>query len=1051
MLLEQASDWLGWPHPARILDPSGEGAAACASLAKSKIGEPLKRGFPGLELQTGILTPDPGSATTASPLAIVCELPRGAQPEILREAHRLAWNFSRSALLITLEPHRLVAWSCYQDPSQEEELRQVCHLSTEPTSRGSSDQRQIRLLLHWVSLITGDVLRRRSEHFPADGRADQLLLKNLKEVRSRLVEDGLERNVCHDLLARVIFTQFLFHRKDSSGNPFFNKNLLDRRCNGALRDVHSELASILTDKEDTYSLFQWLDERFNGDLFPGEGASTGEERLAAWNAERSAVKPSHLQLLADFVAGDVDTTDRQMLLWPQYSFDTIPLEFISSAYEEFLTGDREKSKAYYTPSHLVDYVLDAVLPWEGRRWDLRILDPACGSGIFLVKAFQRIIHRWRRAHDREPLVRDLKPLLANNFYGVDRDPDAVRVACFSLYLAMADAIEPKHYLTRERVFPRLRGSRLVAKDFFDESTEGFRTEGDQASFDLVIGNAPWGENSSKVASDDVVAGKGRTRQQKMTKAQSWAKRFGWPITNHDIGPLFVAKGLPLINDAGRLAMLQPASSWLYNRAKPAEALRAKLFGDYTVDEVTNLSALRHELFSGAIGPACVIVAGRGKPAPSHAFPYFTPKPIGGPMAANTIDSQRFGHVTQREAAKNPWVWSILALGRNRDLQLIYRFRDHDNLAKLKKKGVVLTRQGVIPGKAMQKRLDEHQGRRMFEAPNFPGGTFLDLDASAAGIWHDPLVTERDSTNFEAFKNPQLLIKQGFVKHRSRFRAVRVRPDDPEWGVICKSTYMTVRDLSNDGRYLDAAALVYNSLFGAYFIALTSSRMGHYRTEAKTNEVLAVPLPEGCPDLSEVTRIDDIDRLTRKAFSLTEADWLLVEDLLNVSLADASRASGPGLRPTNRGADADDNDPDLAAYGKTFVRVLRSTFGPEHAVATTIFKEPDDVLLPVRMITLHLNDPDKHEQTFDVIDDSLLLDQLASFNRDSPTQSARAGDAPVFGRIAFLFHPSQQGHVTSLTIVKPDEYRYWTRSQAMSDADELASAILQAAGRETRRT
>ena len=112
------------------------------------------------------------------------------------------------------------------------------------------------------------------------------------------------------------------------------------------------------------------------------------------------MKPEHLKLLADLVSGTIDTTDRQLRLWPQYSFDTIPLEFISSVYEEFLTEDRDANKAYYTPSHLVDYVLDAVLPWDGDEWNLRILDPACGSGIFLVKAFQRLIHRWRRARTR---------------------------------------------------------------------------------------------------------------------------------------------------------------------------------------------------------------------------------------------------------------------------------------------------------------------------------------------------------------------------------------------------------------------------------------------------------------------------------------------------------------------------------------------------------------------------------------------------------------------------------------------------------------------------
>ncbi len=109
VLLEQASNWLGWPQPHLLLHPRGEGAAVCADSAKSKIGEPLKRAFPGLVVETGILTPDPVGAGSAAPLAVICQFPTGAQPEAVQEAHRLAWNFSRTALLITVEPHRLMA------------------------------------------------------------------------------------------------------------------------------------------------------------------------------------------------------------------------------------------------------------------------------------------------------------------------------------------------------------------------------------------------------------------------------------------------------------------------------------------------------------------------------------------------------------------------------------------------------------------------------------------------------------------------------------------------------------------------------------------------------------------------------------------------------------------------------------------------------------------------------------------------------------------------------------------------------------------------------
>jgi len=1065
MVLEQACDWFGWPRPQYVLNPEGQGAAVGADLAKRKIGEPLKRAFPRLVVETGILIPDANGPATMAPLAVICHFPAGARPEALQEAHRLAWNFSRAALLITLEPHRLMAWSCFQDPDQAEDLRRICELQTPgsvfPTVR-TPEQQQIRELLHWVSLVTGNFLHQRPNHFPTTGRADFLLLKNLKHVRRLLIDLGLDRNICHDLLARVIFTQFLFHRKDSAGNPFLSSTLLAKRCEGSLRRIHSDLKSILQDKDETYSLFFWLNDRFNGDLFPDEKDKTPTSRRAAWQAEKDAVKPSHLSLLADLVSGTIDTTDRQLRLWPQYAFDTIPLEFISSIYEEFLTEDRDASKAYYTPPHLVDYVLDAVLPWQGEDWNLKILDPACGSGIFLVKAFQRIIHRWRRQQGREPRVRDLKPLLANNLYGVDRNPDAVRVACFSLYLTMADAIDPKHYVTREKVFPRLRGRHLIAKDFFDETTQGFQTVEDAEKFDLIIGNAPWGKGSADSTSDiptDRLTAKNRgnesQRQKKLTKAQRWSRkswtRYGrWPIANNDIGPLFVAKSLHLVNQAGHVAMVQPAPPWLYYRTRPAKALRKKVFTSFVVDEVTNLSALRRELFAGVVGPACVLVVGRGKSNPQDMIFYFTPKPLR--TSANIggfhVEPHDVSQVTHEEAANDPLIWSVLALGGRRDLHLIRRLSRLRNLAGLEKEGKVLTRMGVIPGDQV-KQLPDLANKPYFEESQFPEGVFLELQAAAAPPWDDPRVHSKDSTDFEAFKNPQLLIKQSFTVDAGRFRAALVNSHDPDWGVICKETYLSVRDMSSKGETIQAACLAYNSLIATYFLFLTSSRLGHFITEVPTKEITAVPLPTDCPEISFFTSFRAIDEFIEESMSLTHAERAIIEDFLGISLPDTLRKTpGPARRATTRSSNPDQNETEVSVYCKVLTRVLKNTFGQGRLIATTIYQEPDAVRLPVRMITVHLGWHGRDALTIEPIESNDLLDKLASFHNDILESKALSatGAGTGFRRVAMFFHSheSSRGRVRNLTIIKPDEYRYWTRSQAMRDADELSAAIMRAA-------
>ena len=251
-------------------------------------------------------------------------------------------------------------------------------------------------------------------------------------------------------------------------------------------------------------------------------------------------------------------------------------------------------------------------------------------------------------------------------------------------------------------------------------------------------------------------------------------------------------------------------------------------------------------------------------------------------------------------------------------------------------------------------------------------------------------------------------------------------------------------MSPDGRHIRAACVGYNSLLAIYFLFLTSSRLGHYITEVPSKELLAVPLPSSCPDISSFTSFEDIDEFVFDAFSLTEADRAIVDDLLKVSLPDAIRKRpGPARKPTTRTADSDHDEVELSAYSYTLTRVLKSTFGVDKAVSVTIFQDSGVSSLPFRMVTVHLGWYARPELRVEKIESEDMLNRLGSFHRDV----LRAKGGMSFQRVAFFFHTHEADgeRVRNLTIIKPDEYRYWTRSQAMRDADELTSAILQAAG------
>lgn len=1063
MLLDDAHNFLGWPTPDQVLDPVGSGARIYADFAKQKIGAALRRQFSNLQVETGVLAADPNSDSTEAPIAVVCQFPSGADDDMLDFAHKLAWNFSRTALLITLEPYRLIAWSCCQHPKETLQHRRVCELPSIPnvSMAGGTQQRAVRDLLHWVSLITGNLLKSQPEKFPAEGRADALLLKDLKNIRRELLSDGLPENYCHDLLARVIFTQFLFHRKDSDGRPFFDELFLKGRCQGALRrDDHKELASILADKNETYALFGWLDEKFNGDLFPGKENQTDEERERAWKDEKDSVTRNHLHLLADFVSGRIDTSTKQLTLWPQYSFDTIPLEFISSVYEEFLNEEKLRDKAYYTPAHLVDFVLDAVLPWNGEEWDLKVLDASCGSGIFLVKAFQRLIHRWRRENKgKDPLVSDLKPILANNLIGVDKNEEAVRVACFSLYLAMADAIEPRYYLKREKVFPRLRGTQLIAQDFFDESTPGYRTKEDAGSFDLVLGNAPWGARSIKSSSNPAMKDDGQERIRP-TKAEQWANNYEWPVANYDIGPLFLAKALKLVKQDGRVAMVQPASTLLYLRSGQALKLRQKLFTEFSIDEVANLSALRWELFPQAVGPACVIVCSRPRPSPSDTFLYFYPKPLLSEESGYrfTIEPQDVNRLSHLEAASEPIIWSALALGGRRDFLLAKRLSKFPTIGKLQIIGDVTARKGIVRGRTgRQKRQHELLDKPILETATFPKDRsdeiLQELNVQRLPLNKNPLIEKAAAVDLEPFKMPQFIVKKSWPVQQRRFEAAIVKSDE-EWGAICTQSYVTVHDRKTRGQIFRGAWLTYNSRLAFYLLALKSSRLGHYRPEPLLEEFLDLPIPKDSPaSLRGITTATEIDNHVRELFRLRESEWVLVEDLTDVTFLDVTSSTHSVARKhTTRTYEPSGSQSEPKLYAQTFVRVVRATFGNNKSVSATVFEEPSGEKLPVRMVAIHLEWPGHESVAVETMRADALMDDLKKLYAHSLEHRKRTGSGSGLGfqRVAFLFHSHTEAHgrVRSLYIIKPDQQRYWTRSLAMRDADQLSAAILKAAGRKT---
>jgi type I restriction-modification system DNA methylase subunit len=533
--------------------------------------------------------------------------------------HQKVWNQSLVPLIFVILPnYDIRVYNGYKVPrraTNTHELDEPSRLDyelgssrKEPSTQPWESQDQESSTQLWERLATfthtaiesGSFWRDYGDHFDRETRADQKLIANLRYIRQELIKD-LKPEYAHNLIGRSIFALYLQDRGVLSSGilPAGEDSFFAREFSGK----YSRCTDLLESHPDTYAFFEIIRKQFNGDMFP------------VTDDEKSTVTSDHLATLRRLFTID-SIEGGQMLFFWAYNFEFIPIELISAIYEEFLHQEESgKDGAYYTPPMLVDFMLNQVLPRGDQDYILRLLDPACGSGIFLVEAYRRLVERWRKAHGRRPDSVELAAILKYSIFGVDIKLQALRVAAFSLYLAMLDYVEPKSIWMTVH-FPPLIGTNLVEADFFEEQI----SFGDD-KFDIVVGNPPW-----------------------VSKLTSYAKDFlrkrGYKVGDEQIVQAFLWHAPDFCNADSQIALLCSSKSLLFNKSYPNIKFRRDFFRKFNVRKVFDFSALRRYIFENAIAPATAIIYTPQKPDFKSIIFYGSPKltPLAHRFAAIVIET-----------------------------------------------------------------------------------------------------------------------------------------------------------------------------------------------------------------------------------------------------------------------------------------------------------------------------------------------------------------------------------------------------------------------------
>ncbi len=457
-------------------------------------------------------------------------------------------------------------------------------------------------------------------------------------------------------------------------------------------------------------LFQKADDRYNSGLFHFHKE---KDRAEAPDELTPQLHIDDLVLKSIF----------RGLYYPDspYEFSVLPVEILGHVYEQFLgkvirltaahqakvEEKPEVKKAggvYYTPSYIVDYIvqntvgrlLEGKTPKEAAR--LTVLDPACGSGSFLVGAYRRLLE-WHlkqyeedgpEKHTKEVFqaaggawrltTAEKKRILLNNIYGVDIDPQAVEVTKLSLLLVVLEGesqetIETQRKRYNERALPDLAGNikcgnSLIGPDFYEGEQAALLDEEERYRINVFDWNAAFPKVMKAGGFDAVIGNPPYIRMEAFKELKSYLSAlYSTHDARTDMYVYFLERGQGILRDGGRFGMIV---SNKFIRANYGEKLRRYLIKTAHIDEVVDLAGL--PVFRGATVRTVVLTSTK---APGQEPTKYAPPPDMDGFRAVETGQKTLGEVAASVAynlpldALSPTGWR---LSRPQHAQLLARLR-----------------------------------------------------------------------------------------------------------------------------------------------------------------------------------------------------------------------------------------------------------------------------------------------------------------------------------------------------------------------------------------
>jgi hypothetical protein len=666
-----------------------------------------------------------------------------------------------------------------------------------------------------------------------DKSAHRRLIQAIEDLDEELsLQDLLPKQIGRRLLVLTLLIAYLEDRKVLDAAFFCEIHV------GALGffDVLGHGASLV-------KLLDKLAIQFNGDVF----LLSDEHREILQNTDR-------LEKFARLVEGRTDKGG-QLTLWRLYSFQDLPVELISHVYQIFV---KDNAEAVYTPPFLVRLMLDEVLGWQ--RLDRMahrkeaVLDPACGSGVFLVEAYKRLILHWRYRHNwKTPNVATLRGLM-RRVRGVDLEPGAIELAAFSLCLAMCEALDTRTLRNATKLFPELVGVSLYEDCFFKAMRDG--TLGNDIG--AVVGNPPF---ASKLSTAGAKA-----------SFQEYEAKHG-TLPDKQVAYLFLHDCMRVLVPGGVLCLLQQYN-FLYNEQSADFCLR--FFGKWDVREILDFVSVRG-LFPAADTKVVAVVAESQTPPSDRLLLHAVFRRTGRVVARQGFDIDYYDlHWISRQIVLDAGatgariIWRCNLLGGGRVLEFAQRLRKMTTLVRYADDQHWNRGEGFIEGSRGVSNPAEH----------IIGKKLLPSNALAVGGVRRSAITVMKKKPIEGprsekrFTPPMLLVHEQMDLNHDVWEDSYLTYKNQIVG-FCASEKSRL-ELVAVGRYLGSE----KKALKAYVAATSIKLFTQHATTLSSADILSLPYPES-HDLEQTENeriiVDDVVDFYRDLVRKGQDSRALLED------------------------------------------------------------------------------------------------------------------------------------------------------------------------------